>query len=53
MKTVGDNIRKQHELLQADPGCTSCVLEMNKGNHFKDPDLRTAKGFAWLFKESL
>ena len=25
-----------------------CVLEWNEGNHFKDPDLRTAKAFAWL-----
>ena len=24
------------------------ALEWNKGNHFKDPDLRTAKAFAWL-----
>ncbi|MCR5649850.1 MAG: esterase [Lachnospiraceae bacterium] len=26
----------------------SCVLEWNKGNHFKEPDLRTAKAFAWV-----
>ena len=25
-----------------------CVLEWNKGNHFKNPDMRTAKAFAWL-----
>jgi hypothetical protein len=25
-----------------------CILEWNKGNHFKQPDLRTAKAFAWL-----
>ncbi len=48
MRTVGDNIRKQLEVLQADTGCKECVLEMNQGNHFKEPDLRTAKGFAWL-----
>ena len=48
MRTVGDNIRRQHELLQEDPACSECVLEMNQGNHFKEPDIRTAKGFAWL-----
>ena len=50
MRTVGDNIRRQLELLQADPACADCILEMNQGNHFKEPDLRTAKGFAWLLK---
>ncbi len=48
MRTVGDNIRRQYELLQADRGCSDCTLEMNPGNHFKEPDIRTAKGFAWL-----
>ena len=47
MRTVGDNIRRQHELLSADPR-VECVLEMNPGNHFRDADIRTAKGFAWL-----
>ena len=48
MRTVGDNIRRQYELLQTDPVCMESQLEMNQGNHFKEPDLRTAKGFAWL-----
>ena len=51
MRTVGDNIRKQFELLQADQDCGKCTLEMNQGNHFKEPDIRTAKGFAWLLNE--
>ena len=51
MRTVGDNIRKQYELLQADGSCKGCTLEMNQGNHFKEPDIRTAKGFAWLLSE--
>ena len=25
-----------------------CVLEWNEGNHFRQPDVRMAKGFAWL-----
>ncbi len=48
MRTVGDNIRAQLELLESDAGCNACTLEMNQGNHFREPDLRTAKGFAWL-----
>ena len=51
MRTVGDSIRKQHELLKADPACSKCTLEMNQGNHFKEPDIRTAKGFAWLLND--
>jgi predicted alpha/beta superfamily hydrolase len=51
MKTVGDNINRQLEILREDSGCTECILEMNQGNHFKEPDLRTAKGFAWLLKK--
>lgn len=47
MRTVGDNLRRQHELLDADPR-VECTLEMNQGNHFKEADIRTAKGFAWL-----
>ena len=50
MRTVGDNIRKQHELILDKSGGTECALEMNSGNHFKEPDIRTAKGFAWLLK---
>ena len=49
MRTVGDNIRSQLELLESDAACT---LEMNQGNHFREPDLRTAKGFAWLLSVS-
>ena len=51
MRTVGDNIRRQYEILQGDPACEKCTLEMNQGNHFKEPDIRTAKGFAWLLNE--
>ena len=46
MAQVGNAIRKIYALL-ADAG-KDCVLEWNKGNHFKDPDLRTARAFAWL-----
>ena len=46
MSEVGNAIRKAHDLIAASGA--DCVLEWNKGNHFKDPDLRTAKAFAWL-----
>lgn len=46
MSQVGNAIR-QAEALLTEAG-KECVLEWNKGNHFKDPDLRTAKAFAWL-----
>ena len=44
MATVGAKIREAHALLEA--AGTDCVLEWNPGNHFKDPDLRTAKAFS-------
>ena len=50
MQMVGDRIRRQREMLEADAGCRECELEMNAGNHFREPDLRTAKGFAWLLE---
>lgn len=46
MATVGDCIRADHVLLR-ERGIDT-ILEWNQGNHFRDPDLRTAKAFAWL-----
>jgi len=45
MSRVGDYIRRQHELLSQQGVRT--ILEWNEGNHFRDADLRMAKGFAW------
>ena len=50
MATVGDRIRELHECLKQQG--IPCRLEWNEGNHFKDPDLRTAKGFAWLLNHT-
>ena len=50
MATVGGNIRKQYELLKENG--TNTVLEINNGDHFTEPELRTAKGFAWCIKEA-
>ena len=45
MSAVGDNIRKQEELLKNDN--INTILEWNKGGHFSDSDLRVAKAFIW------
>ena len=46
MRTVGRCIRESCEILKGQG--TDCVLEWNKGNHFKDPGKRVGKGFGWL-----
>ena len=48
MSQVGNAIREAHRILTGSG--VDCVLEWNKGNHFKEPDLRTAKAFAWLME---
>ena len=48
MSQVGNAIRAGEEILKAQG--VECVLEWNKGNHFKDAALRTAKAFAWVMK---
>ena len=29
------------------------LLEWNQGSHFKEPDIRTAKAFAWVMAEDV
>ena len=48
MSAVGDNIRKQEELLKNDN--INTILEWNKGGHFSDSDLRVAKAFTWCIE---
>ena len=49
MAAVGDNIRAlHHELVVCGKTCT---LEWNRGGHFKDADLRTAKAFFWAMDD--
>lgn len=50
MATVGKRIREANGLLCSKG--VNCLLEWNKGNHFKDPELRTAKAFAWLLNNN-
>ncbi len=48
MSTVGDCIRRQYDLLQDSE--IKSVLEWNEGNHFSEPEIRCARGFAWCMK---
>ena len=50
MATVEDKLRGIYAQLQTQP--LTSKLEMNQGNHFKDPELRTAKGFAWVLQHT-
>ena len=49
MATVAERIRNVYDLLQARH--IPSTLEWNKGNHFQDNDIRTAKAFAWLLEQ--
>lgn len=51
MATVGDRIRGAQALLNEKK--VNCTLEWNEGNHFRDPDLRSAKGFAWILGQEV
>lgn len=50
MRTVGDRIREGYELMRVRG--VRCTLEWNSGGHFKEPDLRTAKAFAWVLENT-
>ena len=48
MATVGDRVREYNKLLEKAGIVT--MLEWNAGNHFREPDIRTAGAFAWAMK---
>ena len=50
MSAVGENIRKQEELLKNDN--INTILEWNKGGHFSNSDSRVAKAFVWCIENS-
>lgn len=50
MAEVGNAIRSFRSYVEENNIKT--VLEWNKGNHFQDSALRTAKGFAWLLQKT-
>ena len=47
MASVGNVMRTTYSLLSTK---VNTILEWNDGNHFKEPDLRMAKGFSWLIE---
>ncbi|MFR6344015.1 MAG: esterase [Christensenellales bacterium] len=48
LSTVGDCIRTGYERLREEK--ITCTLEWNRGNHFQQPEIRTAKAFAWVLE---
>ena len=50
LSKIGNNIRKQYEILEKSENVKT-VLEWNEGNHFQNPDIRTAKGFLWVMNK--
>lgn len=51
MAQVGNCIRSGYDWLKE---CgIDCTLEWNSGNHFRDPDMRTAKAFAWILHQDM
>lgn len=53
MAKIGDVTRRVYERYKVDGHLLSAALEWNEGNHFKDTDVRMAKGFAWIISNIL
>ena len=51
MAQVGDCIRQAYAWLNEEG--IRCTLEWNPGGHFKEPDLRTARAFAWVMRNNI
>ena len=51
MATVGYSIRELSDFFTLKKIDT--IFECNEGNHFKDADIRTAKGFSWCIERAL
>lgn len=49
MAAVGERIREAYDILKEQG--ISTALEWNRGNHFKDAEIRTAKAFAWVLSD--
>ena len=50
LRTVSDCIRRQDELMKKQG--IQHLLEWNEGNHFRNPELRTAKAIAWCMENN-
>ena len=46
MAQIGNCIKEEYRCLLENG--INCILEWNKGNHFKEADIRTAKAFVWI-----
>ena len=44
---VGDCVRGEYELLEAQLGSANCTLAWNPGGHLQDGDIRLAAAFSW------
>ncbi|AMD94624.1 esterase [Leptotrichia sp. oral taxon 847] len=50
LSKIGDNIREYFEILRNYENVEKCILDWNEGNHFRDSDVRTGKGFRWVLE---
>lgn len=50
MACVGDRTRWMHQHLAQDKGVRHQELQWHPGGHFSEPDVRLAKGMAWLIR---
>ena len=50
MAAVGGCIRECFDILNKQN--VDCALEWNPGNHFRDPEQRTARAFSWLIERA-
>ena len=50
MSQVGNCIRMGYGWLIEQGYGINCNLEWNQGNHFREPDIRIAKAFAWVME---
>lgn len=51
MARVAQCIEEQYQQTRQQLGEAACVLEWNEGNHFREPEIRVAKGFSWLIQK--
>ena len=49
MASVGKRIQEAYGWLKEKD--INCTLEWNKGNHFRDAAIRTAKAFSWVMEQ--
>lgn len=48
---IGDATRELYAYYKQSEAVKETVLKWNPGNHFKDPDVRIDRGFAWLINK--